>query len=200
MNTNKDPSMGVLGYDRNELDFYQTPEWCTKAILPSLRDYINTNSIVWEPACGLGAMSEVLKQTWTVVSSDIVDRGYQDQKETTDFLKFKDTEEVSFHFNAIVTNPPYGDLLDPFIEKALELTRPQKGVVAFLMRNEVDSASSRSKIFSEHDAFVEKFVLTKRPRWIEYKKGDAAPRHNYSWFIWSWEKDADQYPIIRYGK
>lgn len=203
--TYSDPSMVKSNYEREKLDYYPTPPWATQAVIPSLKDYISdlsgTQSYIWECACGEGHMSEVLKRSFRnikIISSDIINRGYPDQTQEIDFLKFQNTGMSSGKWN-IVTNPPYGKILNPFIEKALELTKPSKGVVAFLMRNEVDSAKGRAKFFSNHPAFAEKFVLLKRPRWVEYKEGDASPRHNYSWFIWDWNKDPEELPIIRYG-
>lgn len=198
---NKDPAMGVSQYERNELDFYETPEWCSEIISDRLIQYIDyKNSEIWEPACGLGAISEVLSKYWIVHSTDIVNRGYSSQVDTKDFLDYNTTtNKPNFNYNAIVTNPPYGKLLDKFIYKALELTKPQKGLVAMLMRNEVDCASSRQDIFYRHGAFAEKVVLLKRPRWIEYKKGDAGPRHNYAWYIWDWKR-LSAYPIITYAR
>lgn len=195
---NNDPAMGDLGYERIEHDLYETPEWCSEAIIPSLKEYILNHQKIWEPSCGLGKMSEVLKKHFKdVFSTDIVDRGYPDQKYTSDFLK---VTKMPDGYQWIVTNPPYGKLLDPFIAKALELTKAVNGGVALLMRNEVDSAANRRKFFHDCPAFAEKFVLNKRPRWVEYKPGDAAPRHNYAWYLFSWDKNEDEYPIIRYGK
>ena len=69
---------------------------------------------VWEPACGDGAMSEMLQgYGHKVVSTDLVDRGYGSTG--IDFLM--ETELLAPN---IVTNPPY-KLAQEFIQKAIDL-------------------------------------------------------------------------------
>ena len=169
---NKDPSMaGPALYERIENDFYPTPEWCTQVLLRHV-----TFGKVWEPACGDGAISKVLvAHGLEVKSTDLVDRGYGDP-ESKDFL-FQWDEGYD-----IVTNPPYGDMAEQFIRHALRVTHGV-GKVAMLMRNEWDSASTRSVLYQH--PYAMKIILTKRPRWIAGSTG--APRHNYAWFVWDWK-------------
>lgn len=202
MNDYSDPAMVGSNFDRVENDFYPTPDWVTRAFITQcLSGYISQDhSTFWEPACGEGHISEVIKELYPnsiVMSTDIVNRGYDDQIQCVDFLKFS---EPLNPYTTIITNPPYGKLLDPFIAKGLELIDACNGILALLMRNEVDSASSRQNYFHLNSFFAEKFVLLKRPRWVEYKPGDAAPRHNYSWFVWDASKKDGTFPIISYGK
>ena len=63
----------MVSNDRKENDFYPTPKWATEQLLK----YEKFDGDIWEPACGDGAISEVLKEHgYTVTSSDIIDRGY----------------------------------------------------------------------------------------------------------------------------
>ena len=76
-------------------DWYPTPAWGTEALLK----YETFEGNILEPCCGDGSMSKVLKTTGnTVISSDLVDRGYGEVK---DFF------EVTNKYDNIVTNPPY---------------------------------------------------------------------------------------------
>jgi hypothetical protein len=200
----KDPAMGVLGYEREELDFYPTPEWVTEVIVPEVSSRLVRDArggellpdTIWECACGDGAMSRVLKAgldeaigVGNVLESDIVDRGVGFQ---ADFLGIKslatstlENPEYQLHnVRGIVTNPPYGDLAQQFVEKALHLMKPVQGFVCMIMRNEWDSAKERQKLIGLHPAFSKKIVLTTRPRWIANTTG--SPRHNYAWFVWDW--------------
>lgn len=174
LSDNLDPSMvGAAKYERIENDFYPTPAWCTDVLVR----HVNFGP-VWEPACGNGAISKVLADYgMRVLSTDLIDRGYGEGGR--DF--FLETNEL----HDIVTNPPYGDLAEAFIRHALALTKPHKRKVAMLMRNEWDSASSRSDLYAH--PYAMKIVLTKRPRWIEGSTG--APRHNYAWFVWDWQHE-----------
>ena len=95
---------------------------------------------------------------------------------------------------SIVTNPPY-DQAEVFIRRALELTKPARGMIAMLLRNEYDCAMSRVDLFRKAP-FALKLVLTKRPRW--FKNDIASPRHNFAWFVWDWRQVG--LPVIRYGQ
>lgn len=60
---------------RRELDFYPTPPDVTHALMKFLR--IHPCNVVWEPACGDGAMAEVIKQYGhDVIASDLRHTGY----------------------------------------------------------------------------------------------------------------------------
>jgi hypothetical protein len=77
-------------------DFYPTPAWVTLALIKHERFIGN----ILEPACGDGAMTEVLKATGCpVISSDLYDRGYGDTGH--DFLR------SDCVYDNIVTNPPF---------------------------------------------------------------------------------------------
>ena len=181
---NKDPAMGVLGYERNEADFYPTPEWCTKALL-SVYDF---KGGFYEPCCGDGAISKVLSNHGKTVSYDLHDRGYG--VHGVDFLE--QTSLLPADAINIVTNPPY-TLAEEFIRHSLKLTQVHQSAVAMLLRNEYDCASSRTKLF-DHVAFSCKVVLTRRPRWIVGTTG--SPRHNYSWYVWDWSTRNKQNKLI----
>lgn len=109
---------------RVPFDFYATPPEATRALL-SVETF---DGPVWEPACGQGAISQVLTQHGhQVVSTDLIDRGYGHPG--IDFLK-----ESSPRAKHIVTNPPYGgSLADKFIGKALAFIRQTGGKAAFLL-------------------------------------------------------------------
>jgi predicted RNA methylase len=110
--------------NRAALEFYATPPEGVRALL-SVESF---DGSIWEPACGDGAMSrELIAAGYTVVSTDIADRGYG--VTGVDFLQ--ETKPRAKH---IVTNPPYGrGLADQFIGHALRLTRTTGGSVAMLL-------------------------------------------------------------------
>jgi len=166
--------LGESKYERIQDDAYWTPEWCTQVLL----DHIKFRGDIWEPACGKGNISKVLKKTYEkVLSTDINDWEYGEERQY-DFLNHH-----SDFIGTIITNPPYV-LAKDFVIHALDLTKFSKGQVAMLLRNEWDSASGRTYLFTEKP-FMTKLVLTKRPNWTEQRI--ASPRHNFSWFIWDWQ-------------
>ena len=100
---------------RVEDDFYATPKEATEALF-GVETFVGN---VWEPACGNGAMSEVIKQYKEeneVVSSDLIDRGYG--KVGIDFLIGSNRDLGYDIYDNIITNPPF-NLFQEFVEKAL---------------------------------------------------------------------------------
>lgn len=173
----KDSAMlGDSGYERIEADFYPTPPENVDCLLT----HMLPQGLVWEPACGDGAISKRLMEfgyeTW---SSDLHDHGFGTPN--MDFLKTTDLPNSKVR--CIITNPPYGELVEKFINHALNLMEPVRGQVALFLRNEYDCGSRRMSLFGM-PPFHKKIVVTKRPRWIEGSTG--SPRHNYAWFVWDW--------------
>jgi hypothetical protein len=162
------------GYQRKERDSYETPPWVTEALRPHLPPL----RMVWEPACGSGAMARVL-QAWglSVIATDIADG--------IDFLA-----QEARPVDAIISNPPYA-LAQEFIEHALRLTK----VVAMLLRTDFDHARTRQHLFSGCSAFAKKLVLTKRIVWFDAP--GAAPSFNHAWYIWDWNHQGP--PTLAYG-
>lgn len=152
---------------RRELDFYPTPPDVTHALMRFLK--LET-SLILEPACGDGAMSEVLKQYGhNVVSSDIRHTGYGDGG--VDFLK------TSAYYDAIITNPPF-NVSEEFIRHALT----QAGIVAMVLKSQFWHAKKRLMLFNEFPpAYV--LPLTWRPDFMGGERG-GAPTMEVRWTVW----------------
>lgn len=176
----KDAAMlGDSGYERIEADAYFTPPENVDCLLA----HIKLHKKVWEPACGDGAISQrLIDFGHEVVSSDLNDYGFEEQIGTFDFLTATLPDP---DIRAIVTNPPYGEMVEKFIRHSLELMKPVRGQVAMFLRNEYDCGSRRMDLFGL-PPFHKKIVVTKRPKWIAGSSG--SPRHNYSWFVWDWRQ------------
>lgn len=187
----KDKAMSTSGYDRIANDAYFTiEEWCTEALFETfIQNHPHKfQGDIWEPACGAGLMSEVIKRyNENVISTDIYDWGYG---EVQDFMT---AEPQGDH---IVTNPPYErEISEPFVRRAIEMIEnKQIKSVSMLMRNEWDCAYGRRDLFTNNNHFSAKITLLKRPRWFEKREGDSSPRHNYAWYHWSYHSPvrADQ--------
>ena len=199
--------VGESGWERKQLDAYWTERWCTEWLLdqPQVLSGLKPDDVIWEPACGAGWISDVLlERSYNVLSTDIRDYGYKHMQGVVDFLT---VNEVDPRVRCIFTNPPY-DIEDvdgvpditaeAFVRRALEIMKPVKGRVIMILRNEFDCAGGRQDLFGQAP-FSEKFVLTRRPRWVEErKKGDSSPRHNYSWFMWDWSMEDDGASYVTY--
>ena len=83
---NRDKAMlGDSGYERIEADFYPTPP----ENVDCLSEHVVLHRLVWEPACGDGAISKRLGQLGhSVISTDLNDQGYGEPDK--DFLATTD--------------------------------------------------------------------------------------------------------------
>jgi len=151
-------------------DFYPTPAWATHAML----EVETFDGPIWEPACGDGAMADVLRQRGhEVAASDLYDRGHGETG--LDFLT------ADRRVANIVSNPPYHSA-EGFIAAAL---RQADSKVAFLLRLAfLEGASrgaglfktsppSRIHVFSERVTFA--------PAGVTLTNGGTSA---YAWYIW----------------
>jgi hypothetical protein len=151
--------------DREINDFYPTPDRATIELLKR----ININGIVWECACGDGAISKLLPPD--TISTDLIDRGYGESG--IDFLKTY--KQVDW----IITNPPYS-LATEFVEHSLECANN----VALLCKIQFLEGVKRYKFFKEHPP---KMVYVFSSRLKIYKNGIETKNSTmlcFAWFIW----------------
>jgi hypothetical protein len=201
-----DQMINDSGYDRIPLDAYWTQPWCLEWALDKLQFDDMGKGVIWEPACGEGHLSEVLRLRGAdVLSTDIKDYGYEHFNGVSDFMA---VDAVDPSVRMIVTNPPfdikeqhpYPDVdAEQFARHAVQLMEPVKGSVLLIMRNEFDSAGTRKDLFGGCDGFYVKLPLTRRPRWLNLPvlpgKKKSGPRHNYSWFYWNWSQHIERPPF-----
>ena len=157
---------------RRELDFYPTPPEVTHALMCFLK--LKPQSM-WEPACGNGAMAEVLKtHGHNVLSTDLRETGYGTSK--LDFLVEKR------ECDAIITNPPFS-ISEEFIRHALSQTE----IVAMLLKSQYWHAKKRVALFNESPpAYV--LPLSWRPDFLgeERRNKDKknSPVMEVCWTVW----------------
>ena len=167
---------------RRELDFYPTPPDVTHALMRFLD---LEPCIVWEPACGDGAMAEVLKKyTPTVLCSDLRETGYGEGG--VDFLAERRD------CGAIITNPPF-NVSEDFIRHALT----QADVVAMVLKSQYWHAKKRTALFTEHPpAWV--LPLTWRPDFMGGERG-GAPTMEVHWTVWVHGDTDTKYRLLSRG-
>jgi len=155
---------------RIEADFYPTPAECTQAFM---RDFgwLFSGKVIWEPACGAGAMSVVLqKNAKTVLSSDLYSRGFG--VGGVDYLKQRMPEGIQ----AIVTNPPFS-LAHQFIEKSRSHGVP----FALLLKGTYWNAKSRLPLFLGTGPLAV-CPLTWRPTFVPSR--GSSPTLEFCWTVW----------------
>ena len=154
---------------RQDLDWYPTPDDVTRALL--IADGRHMPYSIWEPACGDGAMAEVLRG-WghDVFATDIVDRGYSGQRATADFFAVKTPMA-----HGLITNPPFS-LAHQWIQHALALC---PGYVALLTKSTFWHAGRRADLFESHPPAAV-YPLLWRPDFLRL----GAPTMEAAWNVW----------------
>jgi len=151
-----------------EIDnFYVTPRNAVVSLLKAEQ----FEGTIFEPACGNGAISEVLiEHGYNVISSDLVDRGYGITGEN--FF----TSQI--RCDNIITNPPY-DLGQEFIEHALRVTTNK---VAMLMKLNFLEGIKRKKMF-ENSPLKPVYVFSKRIKMGRNGNDYGSGMICFAWFV-----------------
>lgn len=169
--------------EREENDFYATDP---NAVQLLLNKESFSNSIL-EPCCGEGHISKVLIENWyDVVSSDLIDRGFGEQKNFFDYKEFN---------GDIVTNPPY-KYAKEMVEKSLEIiTDGHK--VAMLLRIQFLESEKRKEFFKQYPPETV-YISSKRMKCS--KNGEFEKYNNgavmFAWFVW--RKGYKECPKIKF--
>lgn len=174
-------SVGSSSKDRDSDDFYRTGAIATEKLL-SKEKFTGT---IWEPACGIGDISQVLLSKNKVISSDLIVRGYG--MGDCDFL----TIRPFMGFNNIVTNPPY-KIAEEFVLHALEIT-PSCGKIAMFCRTLwLEGSGRRDRLFTKYPP-TRVWVLSSRP---PMARGKNTPFQvglvSFSWFVWDLKEPNNQ--------
>ena len=137
------------------------------------------NNNVWEPACGMKHLANVLtKNGYNVRCSDIVDRVGDGSVELLDFLFFTQTWDGD-----IITNPPYSCARE-FTEAALSKVSEGRKVAMFLKLTFLEG-KTRRRFFQLNPP---KIVYVFSSRIVCAKDGDfnvcKSSAVAYAWFVW----------------
>ena len=157
---------------RHPDDYYSTPAWCTRAILP----WLSVSERVLDPCAGTGAIMRVATEFWgsRVLGIEIdPDRASECGAKCADALE----PETFWGECAVVTNPPYA-LAMPFVERALTNAHGAHDV-AMLLRLNWLASQKRAAFHRAHPCDV--YVLPKRPSFTTNGKTDAT---EYCWMVW----------------
>lgn len=155
------------GGERREHDFYPTPPEPTIALARKLRCW---PSAVWEPACGDGGIARPLEAAgFRVLGTDLIHRGYGEGG--IDFL-----QTTRRRADAIITNPPFGELAHPFIEHAIRLGAP---FIAMLLNINFWSVEVRTALWERRPPSTI-YALSWRPDFT----GAGRPYFNCIWTVW----------------
>lgn len=151
-------------------DFYPTPRWATFALIESEP----FKGDIWEPACGDGAMSDVLAETGNrMTSSDLYDRGYGEVG--VDYLA------TARRAQNIITNPPYNSA-EGFVATGL---RAAESKFALLLRLAFLEGANRANTIFHKAPPSRVWVFSERitfyPKGVEIAGSGTTA---YAWFVW----------------
>jgi hypothetical protein len=183
-------------------DLYETPAVAVEALL---RILALPSGAIWEPACGRGAIANVLRaHGHRVVCTDLID--YDTDPTAIYGVDFLKTTELPTDVGCILTNPPF-KLINKFIAHALRLC---PNVIMFA-RLALFESERRSPILDDAGlrrmlAFRKRLPMMHRDGWEGRKSGSGMA---FAWFVWergyrghviaqriSWEDGRDAVPIL----
>lgn len=156
-------------------DYYATDPAAVEALLE--REYFS--HWIWEPACGGGHISEILRQHgFYVRSTDIVDRGYVHQSGCINFLESMERDPFD-----IITNPPYKYAAE-FAEHALDLA-VHNGEVAMFLKLTFLEGAKRKALFDKYPPRIIYIFRNRIDCWKNGIEPEKPPKAVcYAWFVW----------------
>lgn len=164
------------GNERHENDFYETPAWCTRAILP----HLGQPKRVIDAGAGTGAILRECRSFWPSATCIGVE---SDEKLVSDLgIIHSDFLLASHEYDLVIANPPFRGA-EAFLEHALKIGK----TVAFLLRLNWLAADPKSKkahirlrakLHKENPADI--FAFEKRPSFT----GGGTDATEYGWWVW----------------
>lgn len=157
--------------DAEQHDYYATEPYAVELLLKE--ESFSKN--IWEPACGEGHISEVLKANgYDVKSTDLIDRGYSDA--TLDFLTCSAACDCD-----IITNPPY-KYAKEFVENAIDIVTEGHKVAMFLKLTFLEGKGRRELFRNTPPKTV--YVSSARLQCGKNGYFDGTAMVAYAWFVW----------------
>jgi hypothetical protein len=175
MTANHSAGAGMHPHAVRGADLYETPDVAVHALLRVER----IPHVVWEPACGPGAIVRVLRAAGhEVVASDKHDYGCQDSRAGVDFLLAHTAPRCA---EVVLTNPPYR-LAGEFVAHALTLVP----LVVMLLRLAFLESERRSPILDRGmharvHTFKHRLPMMHRSGWVGPRASSSIA---FGWFVW----------------
>jgi type I restriction-modification system DNA methylase subunit len=164
------------GSVRSPNDYYRTPPYCTRAILPYI--VVRYGSTVLDPCCGDGAVLDAVKAYHPGITTCGIEIDAERAATARHDVVVGDALDMRWpESSVIITNPPYS-LAMQFVQRALREVQ-QWGTVAMLLRLNWLASQKRAAWLRNNTPSV--YVLPKRPSFT----GGGNDACDYAWFLWS---------------
>lgn len=153
-----------------DAEHFETPRWCVDALLR--QDLLPLSGLVLDPGCGEGAIAGRLIAAHGVPAfrvggieidparAKVAQQRHGFQVDVGDFRLERLIAGKERGYSLIIGNPPFGQSKE-FVERALELTAPERGTVAMLLRLNWLASQERHGLLTGRPPDV--YVLSHRP-------------------------------------
>lgn len=167
------------GTARAKNDFYETPDWLTRAILPYLIPALPRCPTMLEPGFGKGAIARVVEEVCPncdITGIDIEKMTNRNKVIIADYLTYDFSGMAPY--DLILGNPPY-NLAQQFVDKSLEVGN----VVALLLR--INFLGGQKRAGWMRSLVPSVYVTPRRPAFSLNKNGKpGTDATEYAWFVW----------------
>jgi hypothetical protein len=185
--------VSVTGHNpvRRADDFYATPGWCVRAILPHLMNVVGR--MVIDPCAGKGDVLDVVGREWPHVrrAGLEIDGTRAQIAGVCHPVVHRDAlaaESWSAEPGSLVlTNPPFSLAME-FVHRSLDEVRAYDGTVAMLLRLGWLASLKRAEWLRRNTPSV--FVLPRRPSFT----GTGTDSADYAWMVWG---PSAQTPVVK---
>jgi hypothetical protein len=165
----------LVGNERRADDFYSTPAWVTRLIVPILFSHFHDPDVL-DPCAGNGAILSVCESNAGRLRGIEINSDRASECNYPCFIGNALGPESWGKPDLIITNPPYSLAL-PFIERAIAEMAPC-GIAAFLTRLNFLGSQKRAAFHKKHPADI--YVLSQRPSFT----GGGTDATEYCWMVW----------------
>lgn len=174
-------SMAVMSNRKSapdDLDFYPTPPWATRALCEYLEPrFLISLQTALDPACGEGHMVRPLAESFrNVLASDVHQYGYGIVR---DFLATWPATRRLPHW--IITNPPFG-LAEEFAHMAIQ--RAKVGTALLVRTAFLENAGRWNRLFKPCRPDVILQFVERVPMVKGRLDRHASTATSYCWLIW----------------
>ena len=185
------------GHERQKNELYETPYWCIESLRRHLPSLVGLK--IWEPAAGNHRVADMLTINGAHVTTSDIEQYERAHDWIYDFINI--TAHVPQLFDAIITNPPYGQGNHQAVKFTRNALACCNGWVAMLLTAKFDSGSTRVDMFRDNPRFHKKIVLIDRLRFFDGPDATDGTE-DHAWFIWRPTAHVDtlaaRAPVIAY--